>query len=392
MASAPAAALLSAAALAGCGRIAFDRLLDGRSQPDAIADALADASLPAARTVHAGGVMSCTLETNGDVWCWGASFLLANGNTSNSGTPIKIAAPPFTTLEVNDAGACGITLDRTMYCWGSNTAGALGVGVTGFVNAPTLVPGESAVAESKLGYSVGCVRRIDGTVACAGAADQLGDGSAADRATYGDVPGITDAIALTAGDVHACALRASGQVTCWGQNYAGQLGDGTLSPAPTPTNGPTGSYTTLAAGDAFTCALGAGRIDCWGENTQGQLGEGTTSPYRVIAMPAFAIADAQAMALGNFFVTVLHADHSLTAWGTNSVGELGIGNQASPQLTEAQVPLASVATISSRTGGHTCAVHDDSSVSCWGANNDGQLGNGFLGGYSTTPLSVLGLP
>ena len=69
-----------------------------------------------------------------------------------------------------------------------------------------------------------------------------------------------------------------GGAKCWGDNSAGQIGDGTTNPALTPiqVSGLTSGVTSVAAGNVHSCALtSAGAVKCWGTNTNGQLGDGT---------------------------------------------------------------------------------------------------------------------
>ncbi len=76
---------------------------------------------------------------------------------------------------------------------------------------------------------------------------------------------------LAAGTGHTCAIRAHGQVMCWGHNEGGQIGDGstTARPAPELVQGVDGA-STLSAGAQHSCAIvEAGRIRCWGGATIG---------------------------------------------------------------------------------------------------------------------------
>ena len=128
------------------------------------------------------------------------------------------------------------------------------------------------------GQAFTCVLHANGRVQCWGAngAGQLGSGSGTptQRVTPAPVLNLLDAVALSAGNGHVCAVRATGQVRCWGSNFNGQLGDGTRNnrSSPGPVTGVT-SAVAVACGSSHTCALLAdGTVKCWGSNSRGQLG------------------------------------------------------------------------------------------------------------------------
>lgn len=128
-----------------------------------------------------------------------------------------------------------------------------------------------------------CAVRTDGTVRCWGRNydGQLGDGTTKDRHKPRDVVGLTDVVQVAAGSVHSCALRANGRVRCWGHNNLGQVGTGAFSD-PVLTQTPVvqlQNVAAIAAGRDHSCALRQnGTVRCWGRNTHGALGDGTTIP------------------------------------------------------------------------------------------------------------------
>ena len=89
--------------------------------------------------------------------------------------------------------------------------------------------------------------------------------------------GLTGATAVTAGDLHSCAVKQNGATDCWGDNLGGELGDGTTTArlTPTPVVGLTG-VTDLTAGTVYSCAVQKNSTAyCWGTNSDGQLGDGS---------------------------------------------------------------------------------------------------------------------
>jgi alpha-tubulin suppressor-like RCC1 family protein len=124
---------------------------------------------------------------------------------------------------------------------------------------------------------------LAGAVKCWGSNSngQLGDGTAVTRSSAVDVSGLVSGVAaIAAGHDHSCALTTAGAMKCWGDNYHGQLGDGTTVSRSTPieVTGLASGVAAIAVGDYFTCALTtAGAVKCWGRNLDGELGDGTTT-------------------------------------------------------------------------------------------------------------------
>jgi alpha-tubulin suppressor-like RCC1 family protein len=146
----------------------------------------------------------------------------------------------------------------------------------------TIGSGYEAVAA---GHSHACGLLVSGGVSCWGANDdgQLGTSNNSQSSTPAAVTGIHTAVAVGVGHRHSCAVMLNGELYCWGDNQYGQLGDGTHidrnSPVLVDTLDPTvAAVVAVSGGERFTCALRAnGQVWCWGRNTSGQLGTGNYS-------------------------------------------------------------------------------------------------------------------
>jgi alpha-tubulin suppressor-like RCC1 family protein len=193
---------------------------------------------------------------------------------------------------------CGVLGGGTVACWGFNENSEVGNGKTRDVSTPVTVRHICGATAVTTGTYHTCALLARGTIDCWGQnySGQLGNGTTATTGcTCSKVPvtvsGITGAIAVAAGGEHTCALLAGGTLDCWGSNYRGDLGNGTITDSSTPVavSGLTGS-TGLAAGNVHTCALlTGGAVDCWGDGYPGQLGSGrlqtnSTTPVSVIAL------------------------------------------------------------------------------------------------------------
>jgi len=217
--------------------------------------------------------------------------------------------------------------------------------------------------------------------------DSGGDGGARDAVTQ-----------LSLGGGVSCALRASGAVTCWGGNDEGQLGDGTLSgrASPMPVMGVPAAV-EVRAGWAHVCArLSTGAVTCWGRANNGQLGDGR-SDHPICAMgrscnttpvTVMGISDAARIAASSNSICVARRGGSVSCWGSNSVGELGDGTTAA-RLTPVALGSPTGVTEITAGGGHVCAT-SATAVYCWGANAFGQLGTGTAdsGGCACRTTSV----
>jgi alpha-tubulin suppressor-like RCC1 family protein len=187
----------------------------------------------------------------------------------------------------------------------------------------------------------------------------------------------------TSGADGACFIRPTGQAWCWGTNAQGELGDGTFgttayrethaAPALTPAGVRVdqvfyGSYNGMAR-------LVNGSLYAWGLGTYGALGNGSTAsnaiPQKVnIGSP---VTDAAMSEQGA--ACAVKADGSLTCWGRNHKGQLGDGTTVS-RLTPVAVPVGTEV-VSVQLGDlTTCVLKGDGRVWCWGDNSQGTLGDG----------------
>ena len=218
------------------------------------------------------------------------------------------------------------------------------------------------------------------------------------------------AVQIAAGMHHTCAVLDNGTVKCWGYNNQGQIGQGNttnygVSAATSGDNLPivplgTGrTAVAVGAGDYYSCALlDNATVKCWGLNTNGRLGQGNTTNIgnaanqmgdnlTAIAMPTGRTVSK--LGVGNSHTCVILDNASMTCWGDNGQGQLGIesnagnkaniGDQANEMGTNLLITnLGTGRTSTAVNAGYltTCAVLDNNTTKCWGYNNAGQLGQG----------------
>lgn len=225
---------------------------------------------------------------------------------------------------------------------------------------------------------------------------QLGDGTTIDRYRPVRVAGLGNGVvALSVGDNHSCVINGNGQAYCWGYNFYAQLGDGSRANRTRPVRvaGLSGTVTSIAAADAHTCALANdGRAFCWGDNGSGQIGD-TTYTDRLVATPVSGLGrQNRAIAAAGGSSCAINRRGEVYCWGTNRAGQLGDGTLAhatSPIRSETPRGMTAITMGSYTTWyGHTCGLNRHRRAFCWGENGFGQLGDGTVSDQ-LTPTSVL---
>ena len=273
---------------------------------------------------------------------------------------------------------------------------------------PIAIAGLNDVTAITSGMNHSCALVVDASLRCwgmphaaGGIVGSLGNGSFADSPTPVVVAGIGDATSVSAGWYHTCAARAAGLLSCWGWNGWQELGirpPDTLNPfSALPVLANAQGAVEVDGGRDLTCdRLDNGSVRCWGE--QGLWGDG--SPFATASSPnphvVADVSDATRVDVGGEHACILRATARVSCWGSNSTGQLGDGSTATALTPVDVLGVSDAIQISAggytdAGGEHTCALHRDSTVSCWGANNVGQLGNGATVN-SATPTTVVSQP
>jgi alpha-tubulin suppressor-like RCC1 family protein len=345
------------------------------------------------------GNATCARKTDGTVYCWGddtwgavgTGVAFDGGNRPSILNPSKVVGLNDATQISGGANhACALKVSGTVACWGYDYSGQLGNGKSGdgqLAVEPITVGNLSDLVQVSAGGVFTCALKASGEVACWGenAFGELGNGSDAGAVTAQPVAvsGLNDARQIAAGYNHACALRASGTVVCWGSNASGELGNASSNPSSVPVAvSSLAGVKMIAAGLGFSCAvLDTGAVSCWGANDYGQLGNGTpnTTPNPK-PLTVSSIDDATAVACGAFHTCALRKSGQIVCWGYNAYGQLGDGvvpaDAETPTPTPTTVLLISSGESVSASGEHSCATTADSHVLCWGQNAHGEIGDG----------------
>ncbi|MBK8480087.1 MAG: PQQ-binding-like beta-propeller repeat protein [Proteobacteria bacterium] len=369
-----------------------------------------DCDRPLFAEVATGDRHACARSPDGTLRCWGENAYGQLGGPApwQSMSPLVVTALGTSTTSIALGGghSCARLSDGTLWCWGDNYYGQLGDNSTSTrYNGPVRVATLGTnIGQFRTAYAHTCARLTNGRLFCWGsnANGQLGNGTTVRRLTPLRITAVGNSVAEVAvghyynvyDSGHTCARRNDGSVACWGDNSAGQLGDGTtmqrLWPVEVTALGTTA--TQISTRGRHSCALrNDGSLWCWGSNWTGQLGDGTGSnqllPVRVDALGTAVVS----VTTGDLITCALLNDGSQWCWGSNSEGRVGDGtttNRYSP------VPITSMGTTVAEVACsdlHSCARRSDGTIWCWGSNGAGQLGAfGVRGAWSPVAISACG--
>jgi len=298
--------------------------------------------------IVAGDMHTCGLGADGTAYCWGANFYgqAGTGSLSDVPVPTRVAGGhSFVQLVAGRMHTCGITTARAAYCWGWDWTGALGAGDVSaercsfFGNdpcsrTPRLVVGGHQWAQLAATDRATCGVTTSGELYCWGLDVGGDDGQYCQIPNYPTgctrtpllIPSPKAYKATSIGNVHRCQQALDGTLECWGANYWGMFGNGTVNGSPTPVVAAGGSaYAAFVATRTGACGLASdGRAQCWGRGAEGAVGNGALqdalSPadvsggHRFLELVASGTSD---------FVCGMATSGRAYCWGWGVFGQLG---------------------------------------------------------------------
>ena len=272
-----------------------DGTTDRRGTPVAVAGPAGGAALTFS-SLSAGTFHTCGVVADGTAYCWGDNSYgeLGDGTTTQRLVPTPVAGGQrFAAVSAGSFYTCGLTGAGKAYCWGSNVNYQLGDGSATNHASPSPVSGDLTFASIDAGpAATTCAVTTAGAGYCWGGNfhGPVGDGTTTDRSTPTAVTGGLTFTDIAAGWAFACGTTTGALLYCWGDNDRGELGDGTLTDhaSPAAVLGPAGGAALgFAIVGVFTHTCGvtsSGAAYCWGDNEAGELGDGSTTD-RTTPMP-----------------------------------------------------------------------------------------------------------
>ena len=305
--------------------------------------------------VGVGDGITCAAMMSGDVRCWGNNTLedLGYGDSlPRGGSPDTIPSvlPPIplgasvATITSQGYRSCVRTSAGGVRCWGDGyDYPPLDEATVGTEWGPSIAeagdialdPVRSVAIVVNTNFGSSCVLFDDHRIRCWGSNGPLVGSVTATTYGYGsdppqDAPVINpewDAIAISAGSAHVCAVAAGGTVHCWGYNNTYQLGLGDTESRSVPTHvsSPV-SFTMIAAGGNHTCGLTSqGAVRCWGGGAFGQCGTGSTASVTSVPSADLQLGGPAARITSGWgYTCAVLRNGEVRCWGTNDHRQLGV--------------------------------------------------------------------
>ena len=351
--------------------------------------------------IAAGDKHTCAIAVNDIIWCWGDNTYSQLGSAV---FPDEFSLIPVQTTALPDsrvanrivAGAnhtCVLATDGTVWCWGDNGWGALGVSGGTQADPVQVTLGATAVMIAAGGFAT-CAVLSDNSLKCWGRNNkgQLGNGTSGTIGVTTPVytsfvPAWFTVAHIEIGNTHSCAISAVGAAWCWGEFTNGRLGTTALSNAITPTATASlgGTASEVAAGGAHSCALlTSGTVSCFGNNNMGQLGQALVTASSSTPTLVTLAATATHVTVGSQFTCAMLSTAAVHCFGDNANSQLGSGTSGAARETPDAVTglTGNVVDVVAGTS-HGCAVMSTGQVRCWGLNDFGQLGIGTQSNVAT---------
>jgi alpha-tubulin suppressor-like RCC1 family protein len=295
--------------------------------------------------IASGNDVSLGIKAEGSLWSWGRGNRGQLGNnrvTDQYVSPNQIGTAKdwAQIFAFSESGCFAIKSSGTLWAWGGNLGGELGLNDVGISRSSPVQVG--ALTNWKYiagGAAHALAVKTDGTLWSwgGGSLGRLGGNNVIARSSPVQVGALTNWAQASGGGAFSVAVKTDGTLWSWGfnQTFVGNLGlnDSGIDRSSPVQIGALTNWKQVSAGNDFCVAVKTdGTLWSWGQNQSGQLGDGTgankSSPVQIGALTDWSVVIAGAdQAVG------VRTNGTLWAWGNNTYGQIGDGtntNKSSP--------------------------------------------------------------
>jgi alpha-tubulin suppressor-like RCC1 family protein len=343
-------------------------------------------------TVEGGHRSSAAIRTDGTLWTWGRNDNgeLGVGTVADRSSPTQVGTLATWSKVSLDGGSSGFGLgiktDRTLWTWGRNQSGSLGLADAVIRSSPTQVGTLATWANISAGASVAFATKTDGTLWTWGAntVGMLGLGDVVSRSSPTQIGTLATWASVVSGADKSVsfAVRTDGTLWAWGYNTVADLALGDLAHRSSPTQvGTLATWSKVTTGWGNTRSVlllkTDGTLWSWGGNQYGSgLGDvvARSSPVQIGVATNWVDVGA---GYGNLALAN-SVQFTLWSWGNNYSGYAGFLGLQDTVWRSSPVQVGALTTWSAvaRTSGSGHAVKTDGSMWSWGVNSSGRLGQG----------------
>jgi alpha-tubulin suppressor-like RCC1 family protein len=337
--------------------------------------------------ISAGGAHTIALRDGGTLWTWGRNnngqLGIGSSGSTIYNTPQQVGTQTnWSKISAGNSHCLALKNDNTLWAWGRNSDGQVGVDSNSsmFVS-PQQIGTDNDWLMISAGDEYSFAIKTNGTLWAWGdnINGQLGDNSTEDRDAPVQIGTDNDWNWISAGTSHTLAIKKNGTLWAWGSNSDFKFGANTPANSPIPIQiGTDSNWKIVRAARDHSIGLktGSSNLWVWGGNTSGQLADNTNvgkdTPTEITSL---GIIKTIAKGHQNTFF-IKESDNTLWSSGGNSSGQLGNGNNDPKNFAVNEFSTSNNWLMVDSKVSHTVAIKSDGTLYTWGANLFGQLGEG----------------
>ena len=296
------------------------------------------------RTGTTNSSSTLAIKSDGTMWAWGdnGNGQLGLNDTINRSSPVQIGSDTnWAKISMTTSSPCtfAIRTTGTLWSWGQGNFGVLGQNNTTSLSSPVQIGAQTDWAQVSGGQFHVHAIKTTGTLWSWGIADEgrLGTGNVINRSSPVQVGSDVNWAQVAAGNDFSLARRTNDTMWAWGSNSDGQLGQNNITNRSSPVQiGSDTNWASISSGFSFAIAnRTTGTLWAWGDNGSGQLGQNNTdkksSPVQIGALTNWSTKISAANGC-----VVIKTDGTLWAWGRSNQGQAGL-NDVAPRSSPIQV-------------------------------------------------------